>query len=65
MMRAFLAMNESLNSATSLTAQIGGKDERESFRRAIGNVMQTIYIDLMMPVIKQYPDLDPDSRPPA
>lgn len=60
LMRTFLAVNEPLNSATLLTAKIESKDEQESLRRAIGNVMQVIYIDLMRPVIRQYPDLDPD-----
>lgn len=59
-MRTLAAINEQLNSATSLTAQIDSKDEQQSLRRAIGNVVQTIYIDLMRPVISQYPDLDPD-----
>jgi hypothetical protein len=60
LMHTFLAMSEPLNSATSLTAQMENKEEQESLRRAIGNVMQMIYIDLMRPVIRQYPDLDPD-----
>ena len=62
LMRTLAAMNEQLNSATSLTAQIDSKDEQESLRRAIGNVVQMIYIDLMRPVIRQYPDLDPDRQ---
>jgi len=53
-------MNESLNSATLLAAKVESKDEQDSLRRAIGNVIQVIYIDLMRPVIRQYPDLDPD-----
>jgi hypothetical protein len=60
LMRTFLAMNDPLNSATMIAGKIESKDEKESLRRAIGNVMQVIYIDLMRPLIKQYPDLDPD-----
>ncbi len=60
LLRTFLAMNESLNSATLLAAKVESKDEQDSLRRAIGNVIQVIYIDLMRPVIRQYPDLDPD-----
>ena len=62
LIRTLAAINEQLNSATSLTAQIDSKDEQQSLRRAIGTVVQTIYLDLMRPVINQYPDLDPDRR---
>jgi hypothetical protein len=62
LMRTLMVMNEQLNLATSHVGKINGKDEQESLRRAIGSVIQTIYIDLMRPVIKQYPDLDPDRK---
>lgn len=62
LMRTLMVMNEQLNLATSHIGKINGKDEQESLRRAIGSVIQTIYIDLMRPVIKQYPDLDPDRK---
>lgn len=61
-MQTFLAMSEPLNSATALTANIQSKDEQDSLKRAIGNVIQVVYIDLMRPIIRQYPDLDPDPR---
>lgn len=60
LMKAFLAMGEPLNAATALTAHISDKAEQEVLRRAVANVMQVVYIDLMRPIIKQYPDLDPD-----
>jgi hypothetical protein len=62
LMQTFLTMSASLNSATTLIAKIQSKDDQESLRRAIGNVMQSVYIDLMRPIIREYPDLDPDPR---
>jgi len=60
LMRTLVAMNEPLNAATVLTEKIKSKDEQDSLRRVIGTLMQTIYIELMRPIIRQYPDLDPD-----
>jgi hypothetical protein len=62
LMRDLLAMSAPLNSATLLTNQIADKEERERFRRGIGTVMNEIYVNLMMPIIRQYPELNPDTN---
>ncbi len=62
LMRDLLALSGPLNSATLLTNQIADKDERERSRRAIGTIMNEVYTNLMMPIIRQYPELDPDSN---
>lgn len=61
LMKELLAMNGPLNSATHLSGRIDSEDERRQFRGGLAEVMNHIYIDLMRPIIKQYPDLDPDS----
>ena len=63
LMQSFLALDGPLNSATILTEKIENKEEKELIRRAIGNVTINVYTDLMRPIIKQYPDLDPETRP--
>jgi hypothetical protein len=60
LMQALLSMGEPLNAATEATRNIGSQEEQESVRRTIGRVMDTVYVDLMRPIIRQYPDLDPD-----
>lgn len=60
LMHAYMAINAALNDATPLTSQINDKGEQESVRSALGNLMQSVYLDLMRPLIKQHPDLDPD-----
>jgi hypothetical protein len=60
LMHQIMAMNEPLNAAALLTERITDKAEHDSLKRVIGSLMQAIYIDLMRPVIRQYPDLDPD-----
>src|SRR5438128_1815110 len=59
LIKELLAMGQPLISATQLIDQIASKDERRQFRRGLGEVMDQIYIDLMRPIIRQYPDLDP------
>ena len=61
LMSQLLAMSDPLNRATELSQKIVEKDEREQFRKGIGEIMNIIYLQLMNPIIKQYPDLDPDN----
>ncbi|MBI3900351.1 MAG: nuclear receptor NHR-99 [Gammaproteobacteria bacterium] len=60
LMKNFVALTGPLNAATSLANNIADKDEQSAVRREIGKVMGRIYTELMTPIIRQYPDLDPD-----
>ncbi len=60
LMKSILDLSAPLNLATSLTAQIDDKELQAKMRKAIGEIMNTAYIDLMRPIVRQYPDLDPD-----
>ena len=60
LMRTLLALSEPLNSATVLSDQSTEEQERTQFRREIAQVMFKIHLDVMRPIIAQYPDLDPD-----
>lgn len=53
------SMTEPLNRLAALTEQIAGEDERRDFRRRLAQIMGDIYPDLLIPIIRQYPDLDP------
>ena len=53
-------IGERLNIATSLVEEIENKDECKNFKIPIGNIMGLIYTEIMIPIIKQHPDLDPD-----
>ena len=61
LMKDMLAMSEPLNSITILCERIGDTEERKTFRRGVGQLMDKLYADLMLPIIRQYPDLDPDN----
>ena len=62
LMSNLLAFDEPLNSSATLVNQIPNKEEQKEFRRGIGEIVGRIYTDLMLPIIRQYPDLDPEKR---
>lgn len=61
-MKDLLALNSLLNSMDPLINQISNADEQRLLRRGLGGVIISIYTDLMRPIIKQYPELDPDKK---
>lgn len=56
----FMALSQPLNAATEVATAIDEIDERNAVLRGIGDIMGRVYTDLMIPIIRQYPDLDPD-----
>jgi hypothetical protein len=43
-----------------LVAEITDPNEKATFIQAVGDLMGDIYGKLMIPILRQYPDLDPD-----
>jgi hypothetical protein len=64
LMAQFLQLDGPLNSATQITDQIANDTERKQFRRGIGELMSRVYAELMLPIVREYPDLDPDKTQP-
>ena len=60
LMQCYLALDGPLNSAAIISEKIEPKEERSLVRRGIAEVTTKIFVDLMRPIIRQYPDLDPD-----
>ena len=56
--QGLLAASASLNEAV-LVIQMEAPDLFPKFRKHSGEVMGAIYLDLMKPVVRDYPDLDP------
>jgi hypothetical protein len=57
-----LALDGPLNKATELTEKITDLEERNAVRRGIGEITLRAYTDLIRPIVRQYPDLDPEKR---
>lgn len=60
LMGLLLSLDKPLNAATSLTQEISDPVEQKAVRRGIGEITGRVYTDLMRPIIRQYPDLDPE-----
>ena len=48
-----------LNSALKKLEEISDEEERRKIRRLFVEFTSRIYGDLMLPIVRQYPDLDP------
>ena len=53
-------LDNCLNEATVLIGTIPDADEQRRFRRPVGEMMQSAWVDLMLPIFREFPDLDPD-----
>lgn len=53
-----------LNEADVLLRSIPDETERKELLRALGMVMAKVWGDLQSPVVRQFPDLDPDGKSP-
>ncbi len=62
-MKALLDFGGPFNEATELTYQISDEQERKSVRRPLGEIGVRLY-EAMIPIIRQFPDLDPDKNEP-
>jgi hypothetical protein len=60
LIRLAKAFDASLNAATEATARIADHGERRAIRRAIGELIVRADEDLIRPIVRHYPDLDPD-----
>ena len=60
LMKKLHSLSVPFNDAAELIEQIPDEDEKKRFRRGLGELMGRAYTDLMIPILRQYPDLDPD-----
>jgi hypothetical protein len=55
-----LAVGESLNRLNDLIEAHVAVEVKKEFKRALGEAMVGVGTTLLMPIIRLYPDLDPD-----
>ena len=60
LMEALAWMEHPMTMFAEYCQEIEDESERSNIRRAIGNLMGRHFTDVMIPIIKQYPDLGPD-----
>ena len=60
LMGVFEEIGSSLGEATCIVSELPDVDEQKLMRRGLGDLISTLFIDLQIHIIRQYPDLDPD-----
>ena len=60
LMAVLTRIGDALNDAESIISALPPGPERERLRRALGNLMGSLWLDLMRPIVREYPHLDPD-----
>jgi hypothetical protein len=60
LMKCALHSSGKFNEMAEIAAQISDEVERTSVRRSVADMMGLLYTSVMLPIIKQYPGLDPD-----
>jgi len=60
LIEASVALDAPIGKLFDLVAEIADPDEKAAFNQAIGDLMGLVFGRLMVPVLRQYPDLDPD-----
>ena len=60
LMQKLLELSKAMDQVCSLISQIESEEEREEFRRGMSGMLADVYTELMRPLIRQFPELDPD-----
>ena len=62
LMAEIALLNVRLNQVADLIEQLEDEGERKAYRHTIATVMGSVYTELMVPTLRQYPELDPDKE---
>ena len=64
LMEVYHRLGTVLNEAEPLIRSLPSDAEREAHLRALGTMMQDVWLHLMLPIVREYQDLDPDRKTP-
>ena len=57
---SILSLSCDLNQLTLLSNKIENESEKKQFRKNLAEVMTQLHVEILLPIFKDYPDLDPD-----
>jgi hypothetical protein len=60
LMKHCMEINAALNASTHSIEDLPDHEERARLRKHLSKIGQLVFLELMRPIVKQYPDLDPD-----
>jgi len=55
-------LGAAMNDVVSIIEDINDEKEKKKFRRELGDLMGKSFTNIMCPIIREYPDLDPDIK---
>ena len=64
LMDIYRRLGSVLNEAEPLIRNLPSEAERQAHLRALGTMMQDLWIHLMSPIVLEHRDLDPDRKVP-
>jgi len=56
-----VATDEPIGEMSVLIEQMEDGEEKDRFKKAVGDLMEAIFLDIIRPIETLYPDLNPDS----
>lgn len=59
--KAVKSIGADLNLLHSLTERMEDSAEKKEFRTCLGRIMAAMNADILMPIVVEFPELDPDS----
>jgi hypothetical protein len=59
LMAVYHRIGDALNDADHIISGLD-ENERNEHRQALGTMMGTLWLDLMLPIVREHRDLDPD-----
>lgn len=60
LMKTLLELSASMNTVAALIEKIDDEKQKLILRGGIADLMGAVYTDLMRPIIREYPELNPD-----
>jgi len=60
LMKELLELSEAMNQVCILIDGLESEEERKELRRGMSGMLADVYTELMRPIIRQFPELDPD-----
>ena len=60
LMNKLLELSASMNTVAALIEKIDDEKQKLILRRGIADLMGAVYTDLMRPIIREHPELNPD-----
>lgn len=62
LMDHLVALTPSIDGILMLVDHMADVEERRVYRERVTKLMTDIYLDLMVPIIRKFPELDPDQE---